>query len=81
MKKSLAKVRNFLVLENVAAIQLYSGWAFFGLLTGERGGAKKHLLHKICHTYPTKLKLGTVMPYLKKIKKIYQSCDTHPDLC
>ena len=25
---------------------------------------------KICHTYPTMMKLGTVMPYLKKIKKL-----------
>ena len=24
---------------------------------------------KICHTYPTMIKLGTVIPHLKKIKK------------
>ena len=24
---------------------------------------------KICHTYPTTMKLGTVIPYLKKIQK------------
>ena len=35
------------------------------------GRAKKtfHLL-KICHTYPTMIKRGTVIPYLKKIQKI-----------
>ena len=28
-------------------------------------------LPKICHTYPTMMELGTVIPYLKKIQKIY----------
>ena len=36
---------------------------------------------KICHTYPTMMKLGTVMPYLKKIQKIYESRDTLLDFC
>ena len=31
---------------------------------------------KICHTYPTMMKLGTLIPYLKKIRKIYKSRDT-----
>ena len=35
------------------------------------GGLKSHppppFLFKICHTYPTMMKLGTVIPYLKKI--------------
>ena len=54
----------------------------FGLLTDARvggwGGGKKAPLPKICHTYPTMMKLGTVIPYLKKIQKIYESRDTHP---
>ena len=33
------------------------------------GGGRKTPLPKICHTYPTKMKLGTVIPYLKKIQK------------
>ena len=33
-----------------------------GLLTDE----------ETCHTYPTLMKLDTVMPYLKKIKKIHK---------
>ena len=45
---------------------------------GERGG-KKAPLPKNCHTYPTMMKLGTVIPNLKKIQKIYESRDTHPD--
>ena len=30
---------------------------------------------KICHIYPAMMKLGTVIPYLKKIQKIYESRD------
>ena len=39
-------------------------WAFSGLLTD--GGNRKGPLPKICYTYPTMMKLGTVKPYLKK---------------
>ena len=28
---------------------------------------------KICHTYSTMIKLGTVIPYLKKMQEIYKS--------
>ena len=31
---------------------------------------------KICHTYPTITKLGTLIPYLKKMQNIYRSRDT-----
>ena len=47
-------------------------------LGGGRGGAKRPSLPHICHTYPTMMKFGTVIPYLKKIQKIYESRDTHP---
>ena len=33
-------------------------------------------LLKICHTYSTMMKLGTVIHYLKKIQKLFKSCDT-----
>ena len=33
-------------------------------------------LPKIRHTYPTTIKVGTVIPYLRKIQKMYESCDT-----
>ena len=39
---------------------------------GHRWGGKKGLnkaLPKICRSYPTMMKLGTVIPYLKKIQK------------
>ena len=49
----------------------------FGAAHGWGGGKKGHL-PKICHTYPAMMKLGTVIPYLKKIQKIYESRDTNP---
>ena len=53
-----------------------------GLFGAAHGwGAKRLPLPKICHTYPTKMKLGTVIPYLKKIKKIYKSRDTPLEFC
>ena len=45
------------------------------------GGKKAPPLPKICHTYPTMMKLGTVIFYLKKIQKVYESCGTPPDFC
>ena len=43
---------------------------------GGGGGAKKlPPLPKICHTYLTMMKVGTVILYLKKIQKIYESRD------
>ena len=41
---------------------------------GGEGGQKGALL-KTCQTYPTMTKLGTVVPYLKKIQNICQSRD------
>ena len=38
-------------------------------------GAERSPL-SICHTYLTMIKLSTVISYLKKIKKIYESRDT-----
>ena len=35
-------------------------------------------LSKTCHTYPTTMKLCTVIPYLNKIQKTYESRDTAP---
>ena len=52
---------------------------FFRAVDGWRG-KKAHLL-KIYHTYPTMMKLGTVMPNLKKIQKKYESRDTCLEFC
>ena len=49
-----------------------------GLFRGcsRMGGAFLAPHPKICHTYPIMMKLGRVIPYLRKIKKIYKSRDT-----
>ena len=56
---------------------------FFGAAHGwsGEGAAKRAPLPKICHTYPTMMKLGTVIPYPKKIQKIYESRDTPLEFC
>ena len=53
---------------------------FFGAAHG-CGRGQKGPLSKICHTYPKMMKLGTVIPYLKKVYKIYESRDTPLELC
>ena len=47
----------------------------------EGGGGLVNPLPEICHTYPTLIKLGTVIPYLRKILKIYKSHDTSLEFC
>ena len=36
---------------------------------------------KICQTYPTMMKHGTVIPCLTKIQKKYESCETPLEFC
>ena len=53
---------------------------FFGATHGWGGGGgalppPPPPLPKIRQTYPTMMKLGTVIPYLRKIKKMYKSRD------
>ena len=48
---------------------------FFGAAHGW-GGGKKAPQPKICCTYPTMMKFGTVILYLKEIQKLYGSRDT-----
>ena len=50
---------------------------FFGAAHGWRGGGL--FGHTYRHTYPTIMKLGTVMPYLRKIQRMYKSHDTFLD--
>ena len=52
----------------------------FGAAHGWWGPKRPHL-PKICDTYPTMMKLGTVILYLKKIWKIYESRDTPAEFC
>ena len=43
--------------------------------------AKRPCLPKICHTYSTTMKIGTVIPYLKKIQKTCKLCGTPLQFC
>ena len=52
---------------------------FFGAAHGWDGGLPP--IPKICHAYPTMIKLGTFIPYPKKIQKIYESRDTPLEFC
>ena len=53
-----------------------------GTAHGLGGGesVKKSILPKICDIYPTIMKLGTDVTYLKKIQKLYKSRDTFLEL-
>ena len=53
--------------------------AFSGMLLD--GGEQKTPLPKICHTYRAMMKLGTAIPYLRKIQKVYESHETPFQLC
>ena len=47
---------------------------------GEPFGKKAPLI-KICHTYPTMMKFGTLTSYLRKIQRLYKSRDTPLEFC
>ena len=51
-------------LDTTNTFHFYSGWAFlcFSRMRGGGGGGQKAPVPKICHTYPTVMKLGTVIP-------------------
>ena len=53
----------------------------FGATHEWRGWAKRTPFPKIYQTYATMMKLGAVIPYMKKIHKIYQSHDIPHELC
>ena len=54
---------------------------FFGAAHGWGGAKRFPQLYKTCHTYPTMMKLGIVIPYPKKIQKRYKSRDTPLEFC
>ena len=64
----------FLYIPTVQAINPIQDGLFWGCSRMGRG--QKSPLPKICCTYPTMIKLGTVIPYLKEIQKLYGSSDT-----
>ena len=44
----------------------------FGAAHGWGGGKNVFPFLKCAHSYPTMMKLGKIIPYLKKIQKIYE---------
>ena len=76
MTSNHAEHSNDITFENLTLLRR----GIFGAVT-DGGGTKRPPFHKICNTYPTMMKLGTVISYLKKIQKIYESCGTPPEFC
>ena len=85
-KHSLFAILLTFTLKLLSHTQIYSinpiqDGHFWGCSRMGGGGREKAPLPKICHTYPTVMKLGTVIPYLKKIQKIFELRDTPPEFC
>ena len=59
-----SRQRNLLYGFNSIQDGLFRGCSRMGWGRGQKGP-----LPKICHTYPTMMELGTVIPYSKKIQK------------
>ena len=72
---------SLLFKRNIICLTLFR-MSLFGAAHGWWGeGGKKAPLPKICHTHPAMMKLGTLIPNLKKIQKLYKSRDTLLDFC
>ena len=70
---------SFLYFSTESSLNLF-GMGFSGLLKDE-GYTQKVPFPKICYTYPTMMKLGTVIPYRGKMKKTYKSRDATLEFC
>ena len=70
---------NVIIFEVHEMVQPYPRWAFLGLIT-DWGEGKKYPFPKIYHRYPTMMKLGTVILYLRKIQKTNKFGDTPPEV-
>ena len=73
------KIEIIVHLIEKANIFLYSLKTDVGMGEGIRGLLAP--LHKIYHTNPTMMKLGTVIPYRRKIQKMYKLRDTSLEFC
>ena len=63
-----------IIVENLLTRLILFRMDLFGAAHGW-GGAK------IFHTYPTRIKLGGILPYLRKTQKIYESPDALLEFC
>ena len=78
MKSYVDEIRIVILIEILTLFTMSIFGATHG--GGGGGGLKRPPLPKIYLTYPRMMKLGTVIPYLNKIQRIYESRDTPPDL-
>ena len=69
------------LFENLYAILTQLTMVLFSWGAHGLGEPKRSPPLKICLTYPTMMTLGTVIPYPKKIQKIYKSLDTPIEFC
>ena len=78
LKKSMSLTFLMMQEECLNPIQDGSFWGCSRIWGARRGW--KNPLPKICRTHFTMMKLGTLMPYLMKIQKIYKYINhvTHP---
>ena len=67
--------------DNIRNVNPIQDGHFRGCSRMGEGAQKGTPLPKICHTYPTMMKLDTVVPYLKKIQKISESRDKPAYFC
>ena len=67
----------FLIAFFVIAIQMGFWGAAHKCVCGGRG--QKSPFPKICHTYPTMMKLGTVIPFHRKLANFVKSRNTDID--
>ena len=76
LKPLLKIVSNIQCTTKEEYLNLIQGGHFQGFSRMGGGGKKAPRLPKICRTYPTMMKLGTVIPHLRKMLK-YISHVTH----
>ena len=80
-------LKHFLVNQLPKDITVYLALFRMDLFGAVHGWGRQKATHsppvlpKIWHTYPTMMKLGTVIPYVKKMQKNYQSRDTPLEFC
>ena len=70
----LLQQRDYIATDLIFALTIF-------MMGGGGGVGAKGPFPKICQTYPTMMKLGTVIPYLKKIQKVCKSCDPLLEFC
>ena len=69
-EKSMAGTGTLLTLFRMGLFEVVHGW-----------GGPKSPLPKICYTYPPMMKFDIVIPYIREIQIVYESCDKPLEFC